>query len=315
MTASPPGGAGRGHDARNEFYVGYLDETPRGLARFTRRTAIGLVLLGAGLGAGLALRLERFDEGIFEFGIVEEHDGELLVDPHPRLVTAGGPAEGYLLVAEGKHGIDAGVAASPPWANDGSHTNDGGAAAAQTVSLAGTLIENPEAAMLEVHAIELPGAPAAAPATTGQATTGPGSRGRAAPFGLLVAGETPTSQQTAGRLEARADAATAAAPVHTLVGEIVDTKCYLGAMKPGRGKPHRGCASLCIRGGIPAALLVRTEDTRRDLVHLVDTSGQPLGQELLSWVGEPVAVAGQLRRADARLFLAVHAIGPAGAGS
>ena len=98
-----------------------------------------------------------------------------------------------------------------------------------------------------------------------------------------------------------------------LVGEIVDTKCYLGAMKPGRGKPHRSCASLCIRGGIPAALLVRTETGERELIHLVDPAGRPLGPELLEWVGQPVEIVGLLRREDDRSFLEVVAFDRASA--
>ena len=41
-----------------------------------------------------------------------------------------------------------------------------------------------------------------------------------------------------------------------LRGRIVDAKCYLGAMKPGDGKTHRGCAVRCIEGGIPPVLVV-----------------------------------------------------------
>lgn len=37
----------------------------------------------------------------------------------------------------------------------------------------------------------------------------------------------------------------------TLRGEILDPKCFAGAMKPGDGKAHKGCAVLCLRGGIP----------------------------------------------------------------
>lgn len=37
----------------------------------------------------------------------------------------------------------------------------------------------------------------------------------------------------------------------TLDGELVDSKCYLGTMKPGDGKTHKSCAILCLRGGIP----------------------------------------------------------------
>jgi hypothetical protein len=37
--------------------------------------------------------------------------------------------------------------------------------------------------------------------------------------------------------------------LHT--GEIIDGKCFLGAMKPGDGFAHRSCAILCLKGGLP----------------------------------------------------------------
>jgi len=42
-----------------------------------------------------------------------------------------------------------------------------------------------------------------------------------------------------------------------LVGEIVDSKCFLGVMNPGQLTPHRACAIRCISGGVPPVLLVR----------------------------------------------------------
>ena len=270
-------------DRQDELYVGYLDETPPGVARFIRRAVIGLLLLAAALGAGLALLLERFDEGVFEYGTVRDYEGELLVDPHPRLLTADGPAQGYLLVGVGKHGLDMGEPGTPEPSGE--------------IRLSGTLIRNPEAAMLEVHSLELPegwtraglSAESVSPGELG--TDGSTSDGQS---GDAAAAFPPGAR--ADSVYLRGD---------TLVGEIVDTKCYLGAMKPGRGKPHRDCASLCIRGGIPAALLVRTENGERELVHLVGVAGQPLGRELLEWVGQPVEVTGLLRRQDDRLFLAL----------
>ena len=41
----------------------------------------------------------------------------------------------------------------------------------------------------------------------------------------------------------------------TIIGEIVDSKCYLGVMNPGRTKVHRDCATRCISGGIPPMLV------------------------------------------------------------
>jgi hypothetical protein len=46
----------------------------------------------------------------------------------------------------------------------------------------------------------------------------------------------------------------------TLVGEIVDSKCYLGIMNPGETNPHRECAALCIRGGIPPLIIAHDAD-------------------------------------------------------
>ena len=305
-------------DRKDGFYVGYLDETPPGVARFVRRAALGLLLLAAALGAGLALLLERFDEGVFEYGTVRDWEGELLVDPVPRLVVDDGPAGGYLLVAEGKHGLEVDVPPALP--------GDPAPGAAATVM--GTLIQNAEAAMIEVHSLELyegqdsDQAAAAVGRNAGQKARAP----TVAP-GARVDSEEATETADAGQKArapspySRGENDEAAAPTvpsgarvvgvylrgDVLVGEIVDTKCYLGAMKPGRGKPHRSCASLCIRGGIPAALLVRTETGERELIHLVDPAGRPLGPELLEWVGQPVQVVGQLRREADRSFLEIVA--------
>ncbi|HEY5894247.1 MAG TPA: Rieske 2Fe-2S domain-containing protein [Chthoniobacterales bacterium] len=42
----------------------------------------------------------------------------------------------------------------------------------------------------------------------------------------------------------------------TFVGELVDTKCFFGVMRPATGKVHRACAIRCLSGGAPPGLLV-----------------------------------------------------------
>jgi hypothetical protein len=81
-------------------------------------------------------------------------------------------------------------------------------------------------------------------------------------------------------------------------GEIVDTKCYLGAMNPGQTKVHRDCAARCISGGIPPALV-----TSDGLYLLVGGDGRPLGREVLDWVGETIEVSGKARRSGETLIL------------
>jgi len=90
----------------------------------------------------------------------------------------------------------------------------------------------------------------------------------------------------------------------TLEGEIVDTKCYLGAMNPGVLKPHRACAILCIKGGIPPMLLVRgpTVD-QADYFVLVDESYGAVNDRILDFVGLPVEITGRVERIGNRLIL------------
>lgn len=92
----------------------------------------------------------------------------------------------------------------------------------------------------------------------------------------------------------------------TLVGEIVDSKCHLGVMKPGDGKPHRDCAVRCISGGIPPLLWAR--DERGGEVHalLVGRGGRPIGRELLDRIGEPVEASGEAIRRGGLVILEVE---------
>jgi hypothetical protein len=90
---------------------------------------------------------------------------------------------------------------------------------------------------------------------------------------------------------------------HTLVGEIVDSKCYLGVMNPGHTKPHRECASLCIRGGIPPLFIARDAEGQSVALWLVSDKGQPVNQELMDFVAEPVEIAGQVTRNGDQLYL------------
>lgn len=85
----------------------------------------------------------------------------------------------------------------------------------------------------------------------------------------------------------------------TLRGEIVDSKCFLGAMKPGEGKTHKECATLCISGGIPPMLVTRTSTGAMTFYLLVNPEGGPLDPACYPLIGEPVEALGSLeRRAD-----------------
>ena len=106
-----------------------------------------------------------------------------------------------------------------------------------------------------------------------------------------------------GRTGAETQAGAESLGRHTLVGEVVDSKCYLGVMKPGSGKPHRSCAARCISGGVPPIFVVTDRQGNRGHLLLVGEDGRQLNREVLSVVAEPLAVEGEVVRSDGVLTL------------
>jgi hypothetical protein len=88
-----------------------------------------------------------------------------------------------------------------------------------------------------------------------------------------------------------------------LIGEIVDSKCYLGVMNPGALLPHRACAIRCISGGIPPVLLVRQSDGPPLYLLLVSRDGKPVNKQVLNLVAEPVEITGEVERQGELLIL------------
>jgi hypothetical protein len=80
----------------------------------------------------------------------------------------------------------------------------------------------------------------------------------------------------------------------TLRGEIVDSKCFLGAMKPGEGKTHKECATLCIKGGIPPMLVMYDGAGRATYNLLAGPDGGVLEPAAHPFIGDVVEVSGEL---------------------
>ena len=89
----------------------------------------------------------------------------------------------------------------------------------------------------------------------------------------------------------------------TLHGEIIDPKCFLGAMKPGDGKTHKACATLCLKGGIPPMFVERGTDGTLRYQLLVGPGGAALAGDTLAavlpFVGDDITITGtRYRRGD-----------------
>jgi len=80
----------------------------------------------------------------------------------------------------------------------------------------------------------------------------------------------------------------------TLRGEIVDSKCHFGTMRPGDAKTHRGCAVRCIAGGIPPMLRVDAGSGHALYFLLVDREGAAVNQRVLPFVAQPVEITGEV---------------------
>lgn len=89
-----------------------------------------------------------------------------------------------------------------------------------------------------------------------------------------------------------------------LSGEIVDSKCFLGVMKPGESKVHRACAARCLSGGVPPLFVVRGRG-RTSALLLTSASGEPAERAaLIEHLAEPLRIRGRVRRIDDWLALA-----------
>lgn len=78
-----------------------------------------------------------------------------------------------------------------------------------------------------------------------------------------------------------------------LQGEILDGKCYLGAMKPGDGKAHKACALLCLDGGLPPMFADTRDPATADIrLLLFDNGRSTLPAAYRDLVAEQVLVRG-----------------------
>lgn len=91
-----------------------------------------------------------------------------------------------------------------------------------------------------------------------------------------------------------------------LQGEIVDPKCYIGAMKPGGGKVHKSCAVLCIRGGIPPMFVTRRLGIFETYSLIVDEHENAVIEPIIPYVGDLISITGIQEKWDDLLVLKLN---------
>ncbi|MCG8459709.1 MAG: hypothetical protein MI919_25795 [Holophagales bacterium] len=253
-------------EGRDDFYVGYEPHAAASISSHARLWVVGIVLAGLGVAVGLGIVQEAFPVAFFDFGLPRTYEGVVTLEPHPTLeVERPGRASGG-----GPPGGTTSGWLLVGFGKHGAHAELEGLDG-RRVRLEGTPIYRDDQTMLEI----VPGTVEAVAGGGGGEAVARTSPGRAISLGERV-----------------------------LEGEIVDSKCYLGVMKPASWKPHRACASLCIRGGIPPLFVLRdAEGVPVEHLLLLDGRGRAPGDEILEFVAEPVRVRGEVSRVGERWIL------------
>ncbi|REJ83240.1 MAG: hypothetical protein DWQ36_15375 [Acidobacteria bacterium] len=241
-----------------DFFIGYSSRRSPAQRRFLRSAASVSVTAAAILALALAAAQPSSDPGVFEYGRVRTLEATVL-EASGALVLGGlQPVDGERLPAMPGPSL-----VSRPGKHGAEQLLD--PFAGRRVVLSGTLVHSPAGSMVEI--------------------SGPPQARRPQEAALA----------SSASAEPRPEPDGTGTQVVELIGEIVDSKCLLGVMKPGRGARHRACAVRCISGGVPAALLTREEHGGR-LYVLRGEAGEPLSSELLDRVGVPVRVRGRVTR-------------------
>src|SRR5262249_33895297 len=88
-----------------------------------------------------------------------------------------------------------------------------------------------------------------------------------------------------------------------IVGRIIDSTCLARGEEP--DAEHTECASRCIQGGAPIALI---EDKTRAVYVAVAAPGQPVKDRLLAYVGPRLEIGGRVVKRGGTQFVVVDRV-------
>ena len=207
---------------KDEFYIGYQSEMPKGIRKFLLPIVILVFVLSLGVASVLVLNQGGFPRSNFELGNLSELTGIYTSSPIPMLkIDLGVSPEGkrqyesVMLIGFGKF------------------------SALPTIQT----IEKAQKVSLEGKEVTLKGTYIFYDGKKLFELT---------PKEASLVSINKSSTTTSYLIQNKGNA--------ELKGEIIDPKCYFGVMKPGEGKAHRSCASRCLAGGIPPVFKVNKMD-------------------------------------------------------
>lgn len=242
---------------RDELFIGW-EPTPKQYARFLLPIVVALLLLTGGVAAAVAYLQHDPGPGRWDTDDVRTFDGLAYTRPYAMIRVPGDrPGDVPRTILL----VEEGKFGALPRVEAVVQ----GKAEGVAVRVTGTLLHRDGRWMLEL-----------AEGDTGMRRLTAEEAAKLPPLGW------PTAEVLAERI--------------TLRGEIIDPKCYLGAMKPGGGKTHKACAMLCVSGGVPPMLVTRDADGTETFSLLTTEEWGVANEQVLDFVGDAVEVSGRLER-------------------
>jgi hypothetical protein len=237
---------------KDEFYVGYLPRAPKRTASFVRN-----VIIGGGLGICvvaivLAWSQNKFSSSVFDYGINSTVEGYYFEKPVPHLAVPLGITSAGKELFQNVLLVGFGKAGATDVMMK-LQNKKGKSIKGAKIELTGFMIYGNGKALLQVTEEDNSNI-------------------------VFLTGVIPPFQS----LDSTG--------VTTVVGEIVDPKCYFGVMKPGEGKAHRSCAIRCVAGGIPPVFHANNRD---EYFLIVNEKWQPVNEEVLGLIGDQISLTGK----------------------
>jgi hypothetical protein len=247
------------------FYVGYAKRMPPALARFILPAVLILLLAAALLAAAMPSLHNPYGANRSDFRDIRAFEGTLSALPAPHL----------LMVRPGQTGPDAFSRLLLVGRGKSAPKIDIEGLDGRRVRIMGSLIYGDGQTLISVRSAE-------AIEETGRAAAD-------APKDALPGSYAAATVEDLG--------------VHLLRGEIIDSKCHYGTMRPGNTKVHRTCAVRCIAGGVPALFLTRDREGNSLPLLLADPDGKAMFDQVLDFVAEPLEIEGAVERRGDMLIL------------
>jgi len=252
----------------NEFYIGWMPEAPHSFARHIKKVIVALLILAIIAGILLAITQKKFGTGQFEFGRLTNITGVYFKGPVPGIK-----------VMNGKDWLGRASYITIPLIGYGKFGADGIMLDLEKqkhidlnqkeITLKGTLLYNDGKLLMQIDAADNP----------------------LVSINKTIGENILPVQKELGE--------------QTILGEIVDPKCFFGVMKPGEGKPHKDCAIRCISGGIPPVLKVTNKEGEANYYLIVGAHGEKMGQAVKEFVATPVAIKAKVIAYDDWVILYV----------